>query len=45
MTEEDVEILVELVVVTDVVECNVLFNEFDTRDEVAFSEVKSICCI
>lgn len=39
VTEEDVEILVELVVVTDVVECNVLFNEFDTRDEVAFSEV------
>lgn len=34
MTEDDVEILVEFVAVTDVV----------IRDEVAFSVVKSICC-
>lgn len=34
VTEEDVEILVDFVAVTDVV----------IRDEVAFSVVKSICC-
>lgn len=34
MTEDDVEILVEFVAVTDVV----------IRDEVALSVVKSICC-
>lgn len=44
VTEDDLEMLVEFIAVTDVVECNVLFKKFDTRGEVAFSVVKSIGC-